>query len=263
MADQNNLGNVPKSRLGEISDYPVPGELFGKNVVQLAGIRYPDCMRIADSENDLVYYGCDQEWFDDQWQRQAGCGPSTAASMLYYLSSVQDIYRPLYGSRSRLRQDFVSFMAEIWEQVKPGHMGIHQTGMLAEGITGYAGSHNLNLITHELTIPAKSRLRPDFTQFIEFIRQGFEVDCPVAWLNLSNGLLRNIDSWHWVTLTSVWQRKDGEIFAVLSDSGTRKVVSLSLWYRTSRLGGGLVYFVPADQSTVSESLPCEDHAADL
>ena len=45
----------------------------------------PDLLVISD-ESATQYYGCDQDWFALHWQRQAGCGPCTAATLLYYLS---------------------------------------------------------------------------------------------------------------------------------------------------------------------------------
>ena len=38
---------------------------------------------------------------------------------------------------------------------------------------------------------------------INFVRLGLDQDCPVAFLNLSNGRLTNLDSWHWVTITGL------------------------------------------------------------
>jgi hypothetical protein len=81
-----------------------------------------------------------------------------------------------------------------------------------------------------------------FDEFAAFIRQGLMLDCPVAFLNLSNGSLNNLDSWHWVAITKLQAGQDADLLATIADSGERKVINLSEWYRSSWLGGAAVWF---------------------
>ena len=65
----------------------------------------------------------------------------------------------------------------------------------------------------------------------------------MAFLNLCNGEEKNLDRWHWVTIISLEYAKDkNQVLANILDEGVIKKISLSLWYHTTTLGGGFVYF---------------------
>jgi hypothetical protein len=210
----------------------------------VAGLSRPDLVEIRDKNRTEVFYGCDQEWYADYWQRQAGCGPCTAATILYYLSRTRAEFQRLYTAESHDREDFTRFMDEIWHYVTPGHMGVNEASILTDGVRSYASTHGIRLAPVILKIPGiQTSARPSFQDMASFIRKGLESDCPVAFLNLSNGKLSNLDSWHWVTITSLMGPDDGDFLAVISDSGQLKQISLGLWYRTTVLGGSLAYFV--------------------
>ena len=68
-----------------------------------------------------------------------------------------------------------------------------------------------------------------------FVRRSLERDCPVAFLNLHNGVVKELDWWHWVTVTAL---EDGR--ADLLDSGEALTIDLRLWYATTRRRGGFV-----------------------
>ena len=58
----------------------------------------PGLIRIVSKDLAEESFGCDQEWYAEHWQRQAGCGPCTAATLLYYLSRRrQGFDRSLFG----------------------------------------------------------------------------------------------------------------------------------------------------------------------
>ncbi len=209
---------------------------------QLAGIRQPDLLLIHDQEMTQTTYGCDQDWFADHWQRQAGCGPCTAATLLYYLARSRSFLDHLYTASSHAREDFTAFMHEIWHYVTPNHMGVNEAAILANGVRAYAARHAVSLTPQVLKVPGWQTRQPQPAGFVDFVRQGLDQDCPVAFLNLSNGRLANLDSWHWVVITSLESAGSPDILAVIADSGERKVVNLSQWYRTSWLGGGAVWF---------------------
>ena len=68
-----------------------------------------------------------------------------------------------------------------------------------------------------------------------------ERDCPVAFLNLHNGLEKRLDWWHWVTIVAL----DGDNVSIL-DSGEELEINLRLWYETSKKRGGLVAALGVD-----------------
>lgn len=54
---------------------------------------------------------------------------------------------------------------------------------------------------------------------------------------------RNVDPWHWVTIISLGYGEDGNnAFVNILDEGIIKRIGLELWYKTTTLGGGFVYF---------------------
>jgi hypothetical protein len=224
---------------------------FAHSANILAELAQPELILIHGERQDEVFFGCDQDWYPGNWQKRAGCGPCTAATLLYYLARRNPGLQKLYTATSHNRTDFTRFMEEIWHYVTPGSMGVNEATILTDGVRCFAATIQIHLVPAILKIPgnpqASQRL---FSEMVDFIRQGLSQDCPVAFLNLSNGKLPNLDSWHWVTITGLAASDDGTILAIAADSGERKELDLRLWYCTTLLGGSLVYFTPG-----SESLP--------
>ena len=48
-------------------------------------IRELDLMKIFDTEERIVSYGCNQEWYRTVRQQQSGCGPAVASNLVFYL----------------------------------------------------------------------------------------------------------------------------------------------------------------------------------
>ena len=77
----------------------------------------------------------------------------------------------------------------------------------------------------------------------DFLIQALDADCPVAFLNFSNGSLPNLDSWHWVPLIALTEG-EGVLLCTILDEGAEKVIDLALWLETTLLGGALVTLFP-------------------
>ena len=45
-------------------------------------VKHPEWLDI--DVNGTISHGYDQEWFDDEWQRLSGCGPTSATQVLSY-----------------------------------------------------------------------------------------------------------------------------------------------------------------------------------
>jgi hypothetical protein len=217
-----------------------PPSSMGENQTSIS-IRQPDLLLISDQALNVTAFGCDQDWYAEHWMRQAGCGPCTAATILYYLARSRSFLDHLYTASSHAKEDFTHFMTDIWHYVTPGTMGVNEASILAEGVTAYAANHNIVLRAEICKVPSRQKRQDDFIGFRDFISNGLENDCPIAFLNLSNGKLENLDSWHWVTITGL--QSDGlSDQAIIADSGERKVIDLDRWYQTSFLGGAAVWF---------------------
>ena len=68
-------------------------------------IAQPDCLQVAVVQGEAPFFGCDQQWYGTEWQRRAGCGPTVAATLFYYL------FRP--GKRCFSQAEWLDRMEEI------------------------------------------------------------------------------------------------------------------------------------------------------
>lgn len=185
--------------------------------------------------------GAKQEWFPTDWQRKAGCGPTTAATMAAYLSHVRPELTALYPSGSQNKADFLELMERMWQHVTPGRKGVNSLRMFTDGFKSFAAERQCMIHTRELDIPRLRILRPSFSQCVAFIRTGLSCDCPVAFLNFSRGRVHNLDSWHWVPIIAMEQQENGQTLCSILDGGRERKIDFRLWYMTSMTGGGLIY----------------------
>ena len=188
--------------------------------------------------------GADQDWYRDVWQRRAGCGPTAAAMILDYLSCVWPELSGLTVTDARTTEDFLAQMEAVWPYVTPGTMGLDKPESFVLGCRSFALSKGSVLDGRILPIPRRGKgLRPDLDQVRTFLVWALDKDSPVAFLNYSNGDLKNLDSWHWVPLIAC--RGEGDSLTVTAlDGGEEKELDLALWLETSFLGGALVRVFP-------------------
>lgn len=210
-----------------------------------ASISDTDLMKITEDGSQAVFYGCDQEWFPTEWQRISGCGPTTVATIMIYLSRT----RAVFGTEADFgrRSDCLALMEDVWKFVTPiPGRGVNTTGMLYKGTMKYARSKGINIDNRFCDIPQNKKRRPKFARVIEFIKSALDADLPVAFLNLSNGGEENLKCWHWVTVISLEYEDNGsKASAKILDDGIIKIIDLALWYDTTTERGGFVYFTPA------------------
>ena len=183
-----------------------------------------------------VTVGGSQEWYADHWHRLAGCGPTSAANILWYLA--RSGRRVPCETGDGGRDDFLALMDEMFTFVTPGVRGVNSSAIFTGGIAGYAEKHGVAIDSHVLEIPGRPLRRPGANEVYDFVRAAISNDTPLAFLNLSNGTLVNLDNWHWVTVIGM----DGDSMAAdISDQGRVLTIDLAEWLRTSVLGGALVY----------------------
>lgn len=199
----------------------------------------PELFTIVDG--DRAWRGADQEWYEDGWQRKAGCGPTTASHLVSYLAEVRPGWTSLYPSHSRRKDDFLALMKEMWTFVTPGRMGVNTLHAFTRGIEGYAREKGVELPVRGLDIPAMKAARPSVDQCAAFLRTAISADSPVAFLNLSHGQVQELESWHWVTVVGVEEHEDGQLLCTILDAGRELTIDFRLWFQTTRAGGGLIY----------------------
>ena len=194
----------------------------------------PDWFAIVDESEQKKYYGCDQEWYGDEWQRRAGCGPSVATNLYAYLVG--------FGKGSNSKKSWLSLMEEVWAYVTPSKGGMPDTKTFYESVLSYAGAKGQHFVRRCCDLPENKPDRPAFSVVLKFIEEGLQKDAPVAFLNLCNGEETNLYKWHWVTVISLEYEEGGSAFVDILDEGRIKRINLALWYETTTLGGGFVYF---------------------
>ena len=189
-------------------------------------------MNISNPEGE-PFIGGSQEWYADRWQKLSGCGPTAASNLIWYITRQGGCF----DQYSKLQHEMFSF-------VTPTARGVNTSSIFTEGVKQYGTEHGLAITTHVLEIPAKPCKRPKAGEVRDFFITALEHDSPVAFLNLSNGTLANLEDWHWVTVISL---EADTLAAEISDQGKVLEISLSEWLETSLLGGALVW-VGADSS---------------
>ena len=207
----------------------------------------PDALRVIlrDGEDAL---GICQDWLPTAWMRRAGCGPCTAANMLFYLSRKDPSLAGLCpfapaDAKSLTFKQSVYFVREIWKHLTPGRKGVNTAQMFVNGALSYVRQAGMRITAKDKDIPGVTARYEPFAEYADFIQEGLDSDCPVAFLNLSNGAEKNLDGWHWVTVTGMRRAPDDtEVLLEIIDDTKKKTVNFKTWYDSTFLGGALAYF---------------------
>lgn len=207
-----------------------------------ATISRPELLMITDQATGRRYYGGSQSWFAEDWPRKAGCGPTCAANVLAYLAQAHRSLGGLYPYPDMSLEHYTRHMEEVYRFVTPGCRGLNRAEAYAQGVAGFARSRDVQLTPHLFRAPGNAqRNRPSAGDFAAFVQAGLAADCPVGFLNLTRGRVKNIQGWHWVTITAA-DASESSLIAIASDEGRKISFDLRLWYLTTRMDGGLVYF---------------------
>lgn len=182
--------------------------------------------------------GGSQEWYREKWQRMSGCGPTAASNLIWYLARSRPGLRALCDASGVGKEDFLGLMGEVFTFVTPGMGGVNTASLFTSGAIRYGEAHSIPLISNVLEIPGMPCNRPKQDTLREFILTALQADLPLAFLNLSNGTLTDLESWHWVTIIAL---DDDALLATISDQGRIFDIDLSEWLRSAVLGGAFVY----------------------
>lgn len=203
-------------------------------------IKSKHILKIEDSNENKVIYGSNQEWYPKKRQRLSGCGPSTVTNIIYYIQNKNKEHTRI---DSLTKEKCLDLMNEMWKYVTPGWMGIPSTEMLGKGINKYLQEKKLNIQLDYLDIPKKKELRPELEKIINFLHKALINDTPVAFLNLDNGKVEELYSYHWVTAISLeYCFTDKVAYLFVLDGGFELKIDLLRWLNTTKKGGGFVSF---------------------
>lgn len=203
-------------------------------------IQSPQVLHIRQGAS--LSYGAHQLWYSSFIGRMGGCGPTAASNLLWYLAATcpQSCGR-LFDGDGTQRPDMQRLMNDVFAYIKPGMRGVDKASMLTDGAIRYGAGRGVALSARVLEIPAAQNRRPDMQRVYGFLAGAFADDLPIAFLNLSNGAVRNLDNWHWVTLVGV----DEGLRAQMYDQGRRQAIDLALWLETTTGGGAFVALEPS------------------
>ena len=179
-------------------------------------------------------FGGNQEWFEEKWHKMSGCGPVAACNLVWYQARSRSELHCLCDTDGGF-EDYRKLMDTMYAHITPGRGGIHNSGLFIPGLLKYCAGRGAEMTAESLDIP---RRRTTTTgEVCDFVTRWLENDCPVAFLNRSNGALPLPDSWHWVTIISL---EPDSMTATISDEGRTYTADLKKWLKTSLLGGAFV-----------------------
>ncbi|MDD3360888.1 MAG: hypothetical protein PHW34_04360 [Hespellia sp.] len=215
---------------------------------QIISLSDINLFKVQDRLSGGIYCGSDQEWYPSKRKKLTGCGPSTAANLLLY-----DNRRKGMSSESCDKKCLLTLMEEVWKFVTPEANGIPSTKLFIDGLKMYAKKKKRIYSYFSLDIPKNKEERQKISEVVEFIASGIQQDRPVAFLNLCNGKEQHLERWHWVTIYSLeYNTNINNVWAYICDEGESKKINLSLWLRTSTMGGGFLYFTEQDEIVLAD-----------
>lgn len=189
-----------------------------------------EALRIEGSD----LYGCNQEWYAKPWQRLSGCGPTTASMIALY-----QVHQEL-GPKTL--DEAKAMMEAVWDYVTPGFGGINRLDRFFKGYDAFLASRQLSHACFALEIPKLKSQRPSLAKVSDFLSKALKADAPIAFLNLNNGKVHNLEAYHWVLITGIDRIDDQHLMAHILDGGQRLVIDLALWLETTTSSGGFIYY---------------------
>ncbi len=203
-----------------------------------AALKNPERLTVRDEESREVFWGCNQAWYGDEWQRRAGCGPSVASHLFAYSFGM--------APKTQSQSDWLTLMDDVWNYVTPTDRGMPTTQLFCESALSYAQARGFKISCKVCDVPEEAMVRPALREVVRFILEALRNDAPVAFLNLCNGEEQCLYRWHWVTIVALDFAPDGNrTVATILDEGRRIDIDLAVWHKTTTLGGGFVWFAPA------------------
>lgn len=203
---------------------------------KFTGLSRPEVLEITD-QSGRKYYGGDQAWYRSFWKRQSGCGPTSCSNLIWYLAITREKYKVLFQGTTKTKSEFICLMEQVWKYVTPTLQGVHKVEIFTDGAVRFAKGQNVVLSYKKLVIPQNEYERPGIEGMDGFLTESLAKDRPVAFLNLSNGKIKHLESWHWVTI--VGYRMDTHT-ALIYDQGRTIEADMKLWLETTYAGGGFV-----------------------
>lgn len=193
------------------------------------------------------FYGGDQGWYSQEWQRNSGCGPVAAANLLAHLALSDEKYSALYEYDDLSEKNYTKFMEEVIQTVSPLRIGTLSIGIpslssFVKKVEKFAKSKGVELKGQW----AENRYG-NYDQAVEYIKTGLSADSPVALIIHWNSKWMRDDQlskfqYHWVTITRIHYNEDEDAYYVtVSSWGKGYTLNFKdIW--TSSTYAGIIYF---------------------
>ena len=99
-------------------------------------IHHPEWLTLDVGGQTVLGYN--QEWYPQERQRLAGCGPTVAAMMAAYLEKKE------WKTPVKDRELALSVMLSLWQYATPRMHGLYKTRWLKEGLAAYLSEKGLD-----------------------------------------------------------------------------------------------------------------------
>lgn len=223
-----------------------------------------DFLRIV--QDNQVWYGGDQAWFDFTVGQYGGCGTVAAANITAYLAAMHPELRRLYGQPDWQKAGFLAHMNTLYQWVRPWKMpfvsrnrkpwksfgwtaGLWPPMRFVRGVERFAQSRGIKMTGRRMSS------RHSLEELAEFIGESLERDCPVAMLigrrpRYEKELVQRPDgvrwqqthfSMHWVVITML-TKKEETFMVKVSTWGGYSWLNLKPWHDAGGLLPELVSF---------------------
>ncbi len=194
-------------------------------------IRHPEWLTVeADGKKVLGY---NQEWYPEERQKMAGCGPTVGATMMAYIEKKQ------WDRSIRTKEEALPLMLDLWKYATPRMHGLYKTRWLREGLEAYMKEKGLQGEVESLSVPSIRLLAPKLPKVKAFIEEGLAADCPIGFLNLHSGGEPIPYHWHWMPIVKIEDKENGT-YCTLWDEGKAYRFNLGNWLKHTKFGGGFV-----------------------
>lgn len=172
---------------------------------------------------DNLYYGGNQDWYNSYFKRLAGCGPTTAATIIMYEEK-----------KAYNKQEFINLMNTFWKYITPGMMGVDSVDKYKMGFDKFINATKLSYSSKILNLN-----NTNLGEVKNYLIDAITNDHPVAFLNLNHGSEKNIDSWHWSTIVGI---NTDTLDIDICDEGYIKTINIGSWYESTKGNGSFIYY---------------------
>lgn len=165
-------------------------------------------------DNQIIGYGGNQDWFEDDWAKKAGCASVLAANLVAY-------YQHLFQAS---KESFLEIMEEMFTWMTPGKMGFPYLYKFAHQLVTYFNQHQI------LVKPIYQKKSKSYEHALHFVLKSIDQSHPVGLLILHHRSKElEDDNWHWVCITGYQKKEDGYDI-IFSDCGKRRVIDARILF---------------------------------